>query len=545
MAFQDIHDSNFTLFIGKSYDYNELLEQLRLLEEHFALIPEDNTEKRLATSAKIGEQKDKIKGFKRDVLNLAETFSKLEINTERLKRAKEFFDKGEFGEARAGLADELENMQGEQSHLLSQKDRYEKEVLPKLVNNSEEFLILALTTQTDYSNPNRFEESCKYFRSSIQSSANKSNIFNFAYFLQEHNQFLNAEKYYSRYLKDFSTDLSEGERATTLNNLALLHNNQADYEKSATEYEEALKIRRRLVDANPTLHLPDLAMLLNNLANLDKNQNNFKKASQGYQEALKIYRILATDNSDIYMSGVAMTQNNLGILHTDQNRYAEALVEFEEALKIYRRLAEIKPNLYLPGVASTLHNLANLYKAENSHEKGLKEYEEALEIRRKLANGNPNIYLPAVAMTLNGLAGLHWENGVLDKTSVLIKEALKIYRQLGETHPRVYLPDIAMALNNLAILNRYENNYTEALRRYKEALDIRRELAEANPNVHLPDLAATLINLSVFHQVSVPEREKSIAFATEALEILTPLVEKIPYLQRHIDVTIAILQDWG
>ena len=110
---------------------------------------EEETEERLAISKKINGLKDQIKQFKQDVLRFAEQFNQIEINTERLKQAKEFFDKGEIGEARAILEDDLEQMQDEHNRLLQEREKFEKGILPKLKNNSNEFFILALSKQTD------------------------------------------------------------------------------------------------------------------------------------------------------------------------------------------------------------------------------------------------------------------------------------------------------------------------------------------------------------------------------------------------------------
>ena len=206
---QGVHDStvNITQILANSYQHNELLDKIKTKQELFDLQPEENTERRLQLSVEINDLQDTFKQFKRDVLALAETFNKIEINTDSLRRAKEFFDKGDIGEARAVLETELEQMQDEQTHWLKEKEHFEKDVLPNLLNNSEEFYLLAMATQTNYANPNRFEDTCKYFEDSIKSYPTKYNVFNYAKFLQEHNKFKEAATYYSQFLNDFASQL--------------------------------------------------------------------------------------------------------------------------------------------------------------------------------------------------------------------------------------------------------------------------------------------------------------------------------------------------
>ena len=106
----------------KSFEYNDLLDKIKTKQKLFHRTPENETEERLQLSAEINQLKQTFEQFKRDVTVLAETFNKLEINTDRLKRAKEFFDRGAIGETRAVLETELEQMQDEQTHLLKQKE---------------------------------------------------------------------------------------------------------------------------------------------------------------------------------------------------------------------------------------------------------------------------------------------------------------------------------------------------------------------------------------------------------------------------------------
>ncbi|MCD9187295.1 MAG: tetratricopeptide repeat protein [Pyrinomonadaceae bacterium] len=592
-TFQNIENSNIevTQILVKSFEYNDLLDKIRTRQKLFDRTPENETEERLQLSAEINQLKKTFKQFKRDVTALAETFNKLEINTDRLRRAKEYFDKGEIGEARAVLKTELEQMQDEQTHLLKQREQYETEVLPNLINNSEEFYLLAMATQADYENPNRFEDTCRYFEDSIKSHPTKFNVFNYAKFLQEHNFFDKASEFYSTFLKSFSNEIQEDEYAVTLNNLAVLHRNQNRYDEALREYEESLAIRQKLAETNPQTFLPFVATTLNNLAILHSDQNRYEEALTEYEEALTIYRKLAETNPQTFLPFVATTLNNLAVLHRNQNRYDEALTEYEEALTIYRKLAETNPQTFLPDVAMTLNNLALLHSNQNRYDEALTEYEEALTIRRKLAETNPQTFLPDVAMTLNNLAILHSDQNRYDEALTEYEEALAIRRKLAETNPQTFLPFVATTLNNLAVLHADQNRYDEALTEYEEALAIRRKLAETNPQTFLPFVATTLNNLAIwfaeqkefdkasakfeestniyrelainnfqsyfpflarnlknlalFYQDFIPEREVSIEYAIQVIIILLPYVENVPFTQEYFQGALNVLRNWN
>ena len=58
-------------------------------------------------------------------------------------------------------------------------------------------------------------------------------------------------------------------------------------------YTEALEIYRELAKTNPAAYLPDVADTLNNLAVLHDDNNRYEDAEKEYTEALKIYEAFA------------------------------------------------------------------------------------------------------------------------------------------------------------------------------------------------------------------------------------------------------------
>jgi tetratricopeptide (TPR) repeat protein len=125
------------------------------------------------------------------------------------------------------------------------------------------------------------------------------------------------------------------------------------------------------------------------------------------------------------------------------------------------------------------------------------------------------------------------------------EEALGIYRELALENPRAYKPDVAMTLNNLALLQQAMNEHNHALANYEEALQIRRELAEENPRAYKPDVAMTLVNLGILFFTGIPDREKSVACAFEALQIAREYPDLQQKLSQHKDLAVQLLQANG
>jgi tetratricopeptide (TPR) repeat protein len=499
---------NFTQNIYlQSVDYQRLVEQIRETQESLADVPDSKPERRLKLAEKLQELEAQLEEFKANVFKLYETFTKIEINTERLRLAKAHFDRGEFREADAVLkAAEMTEDLDKLIERERQLDRQRDNVRDSRAQIANEFLIKARLWSTFYDQPHRLEQTCEYFEEALRAARTAVNLFEYAKFLQEHYKLKRAKQL----------------------------------------YQEALEIYRELAKQNPATFLPYVANTLNNLAVLHSNTNKMASALSEYQEALGIYRQLAEDNSATFLHYVAVTLNNLGILHTDTNETKSALLELTEALEIRRKLADQNPATFLPNVARTLNNLANLHRNINQMENALSEFTEALEIRRKLANQNPAAFLPDVAMTLNNLGLLHSDTHKMEIALLEFTEALGIYQELANQNPATFLPKVADTLNNLANLHSDTDQTNIAMSAYQEALQIYQDFAKKSPATFLPDVAATLNNLANLHS-DTNEIDLAMSAYQEALQIYQDFGKKSPAAFQpkvdHVLRNIAILQN--
>ena len=529
---------NASIVIGKSGEYRELKDHLDTLQKLFDKTPENETQERLELSEKINKQKAFLESFKQDVLRLAETFDKIELNTECLQKAKEHFANGEITEARVLLeVGEEERADAVKRALVKQKESAEV-----LQNAATEYLLLAQTTALDFNNPNRFEHTCHYYEQSIRANAFFSNVFNYAKLLQEHNQFQLAESYYQRVLNEFWDSIAVQNYAATLHNLAAVHYVRGDLQTAENEYGKALKIYRSLTDEKPGLYLQDVAMTLNSLAVLHHYCNNYEIAEKEFTEALEIYQILDEISDQEFLPDIVMTLNNLGILHNDRNEFYEAETKYAEALGISRGLVVTENLRAFLLLTMTLNNLANLHTNLGENETAESEFKETLLIYQKLAEKNPQAHLQDVAMTLNNLGVLYDRLNKYEAAEAEHIKALNIRQELVERDPKVYLPDVATSLNNLAILHNAQKKYELAEKEYLKALEIRRKLADQSPQVFEIHLAQTLYNLVFFYN-EINEFSTMDRCLKETIEILEKYVDRVPYVRAYLEEAEKVLQN--
>jgi tetratricopeptide (TPR) repeat protein len=88
------------------------------------------------------------------------------------------------------------------------------------------------------------------------------------------------------------------------------------------------------------------------------------------------------------------------------------------------------------------------------------------------------------------------------------------------------------------------NQFIVAIPWYEEALRIYRRLAEANPQTYLPYVAGTAMNLSLFYLQSLPDRERSLDYAREALAAALPFVERLPAAGNYARTTLQVVEKW-
>ncbi|MGK7904999.1 MAG: tetratricopeptide repeat protein [Hormoscilla sp.] len=239
--------------------------------------------------------------------------------------------------------------------------------------------------------------------------------------------------------------------AISLNNLALLYNEQSKDKEAEPLYHEAIAIDRIALPQNH----PHLATHLNNLALLYEFQGKDREAEPLYHEAIAIDRIALPKNHP----SLATHLNNLANLYYSQGKYEEAERRYHEAYTI-DRIALPKNH---PSLATDLNNLAELYRSQGKYEEAERRLNEAIAIDHIALPKNH----PHLATHLNNLANLYYSQSKYEEAERRYHEALDIVRiALPQNHP--YL---ASTLNNLAELYRSQGKYKEVFQQFQASLE--------------------------------------------------------------------------
>jgi tetratricopeptide (TPR) repeat protein len=294
--------------------------------------------------------------------------------------------------------------------------------------------------------------------------------------------------------------------------------------------EEAVALRRELVDREPDRYRPDLATALTDLgANL--YALGHKQAALALQEeVVALRRELTRREPDRYRVDLAGALTNLGLTRWDVGRPRDALVALTEAVAIRRELVRRDVGQRFE-LAITLTNLAvNLREVGRTWD-ALAAQEEAAAIRGELARREPR-HRPELAITLSNMSVNLRDVGQLEEALAAGEEAVALFRELVAGEPDPYQADLATALNNLGANLWAAGRIAESLAVQAEAVGIRRRLAGLEPARHLADLAGALTNLGTSLSQAGRTRD-AVAAQEEATAIRRELASQQPERHRH------------
>src|SRR6266566_4450701 len=224
------------------------------------------------------------------------------------------------------------------------------------------------------------------------------------------------------------------------------------YDQADSFLHQALAVREQVLGPDH----PASATSLNDLAELHQAQGKYEEAEPLYQRALAMREsVLGPEHPD-----TALSLNNLAVLYADQGKYRQAEALSRRALAIKEQVLGVEH----PDVSQSLITLALLYQAQSKYEQAEPLYRRALAIYEK-ALGPEHAY---TAGSLTYLAALYLDQGKYEQAEPLSLRALVIKEKvLGPEHPST-----ATSLNTLARCYQLQGNYEQAELLYQRALTI-------------------------------------------------------------------------
>ena len=242
----------------------------------------------------------------------------------------------------------------------------------------------------------------------------------------------------------------------SLDRLGFFQYTAGDLKAGEAALRQALEIRTKI--GKDTL---DYAESANDLALLCRDSDQYPEGRKLAEEAVAIRRRLL----DAQDPRIAESLNTLGSVLTFLGEYDQAIARFEEALAIHE--AQTPPE-FSEEFGTLCVNLAGVYQRVGKYAKAEGMFEKGLAVLR----AKPGIHHPAYSASLVGYAYLQADLGHYSNAEKLYDEAGTLLReQLGEQHPAY-----AAFLNNRAALDAAIGHAAQAEADYRKSLELKRKI---------------------------------------------------------------------
>jgi tetratricopeptide (TPR) repeat protein len=193
-----------------------------------------------------------------------------------------------------------------------------------------------------------------------------------------------------------------------------------DFASATVWFARALEIWRALDDT------ANVAGSLNNLAVIAQEQGDYDRARILYEEALPLHRL---END---LRGIACALNNLGIVELESGDPARAASLYEQALPYFRQIG------WEHGMAAALTNMAILARRAGDLDRSESLAGEALALHRRM--GDPK----GIATALSTLGNASLDRDDLESARAYYEEAITIAGNSGDRElPISALEDLA------------------------------------------------------------------------------------------------------
>ena len=312
--------NNYFTTIKQSPSYQALLEAVEKARERTEKYPSDQDLRK-----ELQQAEQELNSFIESIRKLLDDIDKIPLNTERGKKAKAYFEKGNYQAAREIL--DANEMGQEKQALLKKNEQIKKQLeesSTQINDLAADFLLRARLAEFNYQlGDQRIPTTQQYYEEALELNYTPQYLCNYACFLQSEKKFDDAEKVFL----------------------------------------DALPVCKNLAQNDLATYLPGVAIILTNLGSIASHKVSRRDQAEAYYcESIEILLELTKNNIDNYRADEAGTRTNLGLLISDdRNRFDEARKLFEDAIKICRDVHnKIKSGKALYAAAAAINNLCNI-----------------------------------------------------------------------------------------------------------------------------------------------------------------------------------------
>lgn len=328
-------------------------------------------------------------------------------------------------------------------------------------------------------------------------------LWEYAYFLDNQNEYEEAVRYYNMYVGQCTDKLS---LTSLYNNLGAIYVKKEEYSKAEYYFKTNLANSQQLYAQDKESYW---SLTLRDLHNLGTLYDDWEKADSSalyYSRAFTVYEQLADSLTDDELADKSMLYNNYGAFCFKQKKLEEAALNYQRAVEIREKLYAQNNNQYRPILAMTLHNIGALWHEKGDYDAACKYYLESLRMRKIMVESNPRAYkedlntsrtnMIGLVTEVNNLAGQYVDEEKYKDAYPLYVTAEKLYEELCKTDT-TYLADYMNVAYWAGVISDevYENS-GQAIPSWVKCLDVCLKQYQDSPDNYLVQLVTVCNRLA-------------------------------------------------
>ncbi|KAK0639874.1 hypothetical protein B0T16DRAFT_383637 [Cercophora newfieldiana] len=235
-------------------------------------------------------------------------------------------------------------------------------------------------------------------------------------------KYAEAEQMHRQALQLYEKVLGKEHPSTlaSMNNLALVFDNQGKHKEAEQMNRQALQPREKVLGKEHPLTLTSM----NNLAIVFGNQGKYEEAEQMHQQALQLYeKVLGKEHPSTLDS-----MNNLGLALGNQGKHEEAEQMHRQALQLYEKVLGKEH----PSTLNSMNNLGLALGNQGKHEEAEQMHRQELELCEKVLGKEH----PSTLASMNNFGLALGNQGKHEEAEQMHRQALQLYEKvLGKEHP--------------------------------------------------------------------------------------------------------------
>ena len=241
------------------------------------------------------------------------------------------------------------------------------------------------------------------------------------------------------------------QKASALNNIGYIYNNQGDIPKAIEYINKSLKIFEEIGDKN------SIAISFYNIGTIYGKQGDIPKALEYFNKSLKIREEIGDKQ------GMADSFNNIGLIYNNQGDIPKAIEYYNKSLKLYEEIGDKQ------GMSTSFINIGAIYDNQGDIPKALEYYNKSLKLYEEIGDNN------GMALSFNNIGLIYYNqasaaksrqdivgsDSLINKAIEYYIKSLKIQEEIGDKEGMAY------SFKNIGAIY-YKNNVLSKAKSYIE-----------------------------------------------------------------------------